>query len=420
MTGKVLGLLVLVTLVGGLLPFSALAEEPPAPTEEGKGEGMLQLVDEFGEGKLYRANGIPVLQLSGTFSEMGRQYGSLLKPELNDFYAKIQESASPAQKQALAEFVDEISSGYGERQLEVFRGMASTSGLSVTQLLTLDQSVATSLLEAISCSFIAAWGPYTHDGTLIAGRNFDWFKDYRDMLSPYLCVIAYNPSTGGHAAATVNFAGMVNGLTALNDQGLLIEMNNGMNSVGRQIYLLNRTSYMNDMLDFMWDAGSLKALGKMVETTRTMSPVIITMADSGTVVSYENAPFETRKRSAEQEGLLVVSNHYMLPEWGLLPLESATQSLERYKNLLARGEEHKGQMNVEQMKSVMELTIAEGGATEIAGSVSPTNPDLTIYQVVAVPAERRIWVRSPNYDGFGPGWTEIDLNALFVKGVKRE
>ena len=151
-----------------------------------------------------------------------------------------------------------------------------------------------------------------------------------------------------------------------------------------------------------------------------MSPVIITVTDSETAVSYENAPFETRKRSAEQEGLLVVSNHYMLPEWGLLPLESATQSLERYKNLLARGEEHKGQMNVEQMKSVMELTIAEGGATEIAGSVSPTNPDLTIYQVVAVPAERRIWVRSPNYDGFGPGWTEIDLNALFVKGVKRE
>lgn len=381
---------------------------------------MLQLVDEFGEGKLHRANGIPVLQLSGTFYEMGRQYGSLLKPELNDFYAKIQESSTPAQKQAVEQFIDEISSGYAERQLEVFRGMASTSGLSVPQLLALDQSVATSLLEEMGCSFIAAWGPYTQDGTLIAGRIFDWFKDYNDVLSPYLCVIVYNPTTGGHATATVNYAGMVNGLTALNDQGLLIEMNNGMNSVGRQICLLNRTSYVNDMLDFMWDAGSLKALGKMVETTRTMSPVIITVTDSETAVSYENAPFETRKRSAEREGLLVVSNHYMLPEWGLLSLESDTRSLERYKNLLARGEEHKGQMTVEEMRSVLELTIAEGGAAEIAGRVSPTNPDLTLYQVVAVPAERRIWVRSPNYDGFGREWTEIDLNALFVKGVKTE
>lgn len=59
-------------------------------------------------------------------------------------------------------------------------------------------------------------------------------------------------------------------------------------------------------------------------------------------------------------------------------------------NLLARGVERKGQMNVEQMRSVLELTIAEGGAAETAESVYLTNPDLTLYQVVAVPATRRI------------------------------
>lgn len=79
-----------------------------------------------------------MLQLLGTLYEMGRQYGSLLKPELNDFYAKIQESCTPGQKQAVDRLIDEISSGYAERQSEVFRGMSSTCGLSVPQLPTFD------------------------------------------------------------------------------------------------------------------------------------------------------------------------------------------------------------------------------------------------------------------------------------------
>lgn len=400
--------LVAPVILAALLPLIAFAQE-------GTGESALQLVGEFEDGKLYRANGIPVVQLSGTFYEMGRQYGSLLKPELNGFYTRLEGSLTPVQQQEAEKFVDEISSGYGERQLQIFRGMAATSGLEVAQLLTLDQCLSISLLEATGCTFIAAWGPYTQDGELIAGRTFDWYRSYWDAFAPYLCVVVYNPSTGGHGAATVSFAGMVNGLTAFNDQGLFIEMNNGINSMGKQLYLFNRTSYLNDMLSFMWDAASLKALRKMVQTTRTMSPVIITVADGETAVSFENAPFETRQRTAEPDGLLVVSNHFMLPEWGLMSFETNTQSLERYKNLLARGEEHKGRIDVDLMKSILELGISEGGVAEVFGSLSPNNPDATQYQVIALPADRRIWVRSPNYDPFGREWAEIDLNTLFVE-----
>ena len=41
---------------------------------------------EFEGGKLYKAGKIGVLQLSGSYVEMGRQYGGLLKDEIQEFY----------------------------------------------------------------------------------------------------------------------------------------------------------------------------------------------------------------------------------------------------------------------------------------------------------------------------------------------
>ena len=46
----------------------------------------LKLVSEFESGKLYKSGKINVLVLRGNFREMGRQYGKLLKNDLNEFY----------------------------------------------------------------------------------------------------------------------------------------------------------------------------------------------------------------------------------------------------------------------------------------------------------------------------------------------
>jgi len=204
-------------------------------------------------------------------------------------------------------------------------------------------------------------GEDTLDGTLVIGRNFDWFKDLNTLFSPYLTVTVYDPESGGRAAATVNYAGMVNGLTGMNDAGLFIEMNNGSNSMGDQFFLRNRTSYLNDMLGFLWDAGSMEAMGKLVETVRPMSPVIINVADEEGAVSYENAPLEVRKRGPNSPGLLVASNHYMLPDWGMLNRPSATHSLERYRNLLKLAEVDKGGIDVAAMKRVLDTPLSAGG-----------------------------------------------------------
>ncbi len=52
------------------------------------------------------------------------------------------------------------------------------------------------------------------------------------------------------------------------------------------------------------------------------------------------------------------------------------------------------------MKAVLDTTIPDGGATQ---------PEETIYQIIAVPKELTLWMKAPgNFD-----WQRADLRGLF-------
>ncbi len=57
------------------------------------------------------------------------------------------------------------------------------------------------------------------------------------------------------------------------------------------------------------------------------------------------------------------------------------------------------------MKTMFETTIPDGGGTFPASGYS----DKTMYQIVAVPQTRVLWIRVPDYYS----WEQIDLNGLF-------
>jgi len=53
------------------------------------------------------------------------------------------------------------------------------------------------------------------------------------------------------------------------------------------------------------------------------------------------------------------------------------------------------------MKKIMDVQIKDGGATHPG----------TIFQIVALPADRKIWVKVPGR----VEWTEVQLRAIFGK-----
>lgn len=100
-------------------------------------------------------------------------------------------------------------------------------------------------------------------------------------------------------------------------------------------------------------------------------------------------------------GLLVATNHFIDPGWGLsLPVEAEDKTVQRRDNLLALAEKYKGKIGLTEMMKIMDLSFYDGGATW---------PERTAYQVIVEPAINKLWFKIPGFQN----WTEIDLDQYF-------
>ena len=123
-------------------------------------------------GSLTRIDNISILNLSGTWYDMGRQYGELAKVQLQEVFdfcnGMIEAKEGNADQAISITGVQVEQMPYTIRGF--FRGAAETSGLTVQQL------YVTNAVERIAglpkCSFAAVWGDYAKD-SMVAGRNYD-------------------------------------------------------------------------------------------------------------------------------------------------------------------------------------------------------------------------------------------------------
>ena len=132
----------------------------------------------FEEGRKAQRGSIKVVDLSGSWFEMGRQYGALMKKELDEVLcvidAVIEYNEGNASK--AKQIVETQTLQTPWRISQFFEGAAETSGFTVEQL----QSA--NAIERIGglpkCSVAITWGDYAEDD-LIIGRNYD----YSDALA---------------------------------------------------------------------------------------------------------------------------------------------------------------------------------------------------------------------------------------------
>ncbi len=244
----------------------------------------LEKVSEFEGGFLYKSDGIYVCQLNGSYEEMGRQYGGLMKTQIRQFHDEAMKAIVSNAKPT-----DEALNGIPEKQYEkyparikgIFTGMEETSGLSLAELKFCDSVETVAMageLSRANCSAVVAWGPYTGGGPLVFGRNFDYpdyFKEFNDTLT----VVVYNPNDGSRSTATLVNAGQVCTLNSFNDKGLMLEVNDGMGS-GDLRSVENRASNLIEALTFLLDASDFVYLDSELESTLPYHAFIITASDS--------------------------------------------------------------------------------------------------------------------------------------------
>ena len=155
-------------------------------------------------GTLYRAGVFSVLELSGSYREMGRQYGELLREDLQNLYREAVIEFFHGEKgmsmEELKKTAFAVFGPYPRRYREILAGMAETSGLDLEQHILLNAvewypKIAHLSAGEARCSGIAAWGPYSVGGRLVFGRNNDDDPLYR-KFSKYLTTAVFKLGDG--------------------------------------------------------------------------------------------------------------------------------------------------------------------------------------------------------------------------------
>jgi hypothetical protein len=365
------------------------------------GGGDPTLVAQFEGGSLYKAGPVSVLQLHGTHYEMGRQYGMLLKDDLNAAYNLLIATCSPSfSYDRMKQIADNVYGRYPQQYQDVIIGMAETSGLG------LEKQTILNALEWIPkidhfvphCSGIGVWGGYTTDGSLIFGRNNDDDLDTYGNFGAYVVVAVFNPTDSGMPVAIINYAGVIYAATAINRAGIFMELNSG----NWQGYDVNRPLLLSTMFSFLEAYSTQDEMNTAFQTVTADISSIVNVADPAIAYSFEIPLNGVKRRPPDESGLLAATNHFVDPSWGIPPPQPDSANgwtVLRRNNLLAFAEANKGSLNVDKIKQVIATPIMDGGVLDVG----------TIYQVVAVPKDLTIWLRTPNHFD----WQKIDLNSVF-------
>ena len=357
----------------------------------------------FEQGCKAAVHGVSVVSLYGTWREMGRQYGALMKDELAEVYqfveTIIEYSVGNAEKADSIVAVQTTQTPY--RIAQFMEGAAETSGLTVGQLQMVNAVERIGGLP--KCSVAVCWGDYAA-GPLVVGRNYD-YSDAFALLKDDVAVTVYHPADGSLAAATIGYAGEIYAVNGLNEKGIFMELNNGKPSANIKSPDARITG-TTMLFSALFEIDELEDWELFFNTVRCSSSYIINVADSRQARSYEWCPVGVmRGDGADPEGLLVSTNYYLNPGWLFaVPSDAASwEGLTRRSNLTALCDASKGEIDADRMMDIIETACEDGGAMN----------ELTVYQMVVIPETFTLWLR---VIGHGE-WVQINLGSFLAKGA---
>lgn len=383
----------------------------------GKPNEGLVLTDTFEGGRAWRSSvgGYMVLSLSGSWREMGRQYGRLASAQMREFYGAI--AADFEARGLTAEQRKEMRTTfdvYPEQMKELVRGMSETSGLNLEQHVFLEASYYTlpglvieQAKSAPSCSGIAVAAPRTADGKLYFARNWDMTQTAMLPYLKYLALVAFNPNDGSLAFANIRPLGQVNVETGINEKGILAEVNNAAASDPGQNP--DGTFVVVELFKLLNEGRTFDEVVERLSADKLDSSYLVQVADSARAVSIEKPTFDTHIVEMK-DGELYALNNVVQPiptAWKGKIQEIPEGYRDDRKPALDRifvSEEWNGHVTLESVQAMMDKTIDQGGPV-VEGAFG------TVIQVIAIPADLTVLFRSWGYSG----WAEVHLADVFVR-----
>ena len=381
----------------------------------------LKLTLESMGGKLHTAGAFLVPVLSGSYHDMGVQYGTLMKEHMQKAYdvvVKPQVDSGVITDDVAKEWTDRALTTFSTRNKDFYAGMQKGTGWPIEKIGMLDQinefGVFQSKIHAFAgCTSIMAWGDASSDGEMYIGRNMDWsaaFNEFAQVLT------VFNPSDGGYRYANLGWPGMITLFTGINEHGVYTDLHDGT-SMGSSVVFADRAPFLNALCDILSETKSLEAALRRINATHASMAMILSMADGKSAASMECAVWDNRARLPDGDSL-VVTNTFFNPDWGMHKRDTVSHSIERFNNMTARLADNQGKIDAAKTRDLMDMRLFNEDGTlrqgKSAGATKPTKQDAdqTTYQMVTDVSRLKVWMKVPN-PKYLTDWELVDLTQFW-------
>lgn len=295
--------------------------------------------DEKGKPRLEYFNSIPIIHVYGSPYEMGFQYGSLLKSQLNSLSELARDLFSAKRLNEFMSIAKAASTNLPPAMFEEIKGMADASGVDLNDLLAIN------LVPRTNCSTLAVWGDATTDGHLIMGRNADYsFKNVNKALG----ILVVKHPEKGLATVTSSFLGMIGGFSGMNEKG--VSYGNMLSHNGKEKKYDTRGLSIQILLQLGGQQFSnAREMARFMSGQIQITPNNVMCADNNEALVIECAQTQSAIREG-QKGVLSATNHFVTPS-----LCSKHTNCERFATLMQHARKNYGNYTVEKVQEAMHL-----------------------------------------------------------------
>ena len=286
----------------------------------------------------------PLIEVSGSAYEMGRQYGEQAA-ELIQSYLLLIERVTGQPRDVLCaralRFVPLIES-LSKAFLEEVRGLAAGAGISFAEAV-LCQVRGEAAGSWGGCTAFALRGEATAGGVVLVGQNQDLEPEFSDV-SVLLRVV---PDDGRPRALLYTFAGQL-GYFGMNEHGV--------------------ANYANALYDLSWRPGlahyplkrltleqsSVAQCVALFQAHRTCSAANTILCDGqGEIASLEVRPEGVALYRGEHPDAIIHTNHYLSDEFVHHETGSLPDSYARFRRFTELVREHWGEVTVDLLRQFL-------------------------------------------------------------------
>ena len=336
---------------------------------------------------------IPVLSLSGTPEQMGRQQGKLGAAIAEGILSYPKELLETVGRKggwtAHLEIAQKMRAQFPPDHLAELEVLAKTANLP-EQVLLGANILADAYRARIGCSSLIVDSCRSKTGGPLFGRNLDFYA--LGKLHQYSLVIVYRP-VGKHAFASVGFPGLLGCISGMNDAGLALAVHEAPASAdGSPLFNPDGVPYGLLFRRILEECTSIEEAIKLVESAKRTTLLNLALCDRRTHAVVEMTPRTVAVRK-EPDGICVCTNHFRTD-----PLRFVTYC-PRYERLI-------------QAKKLDRL-----GLEEVAAKMHQANQGpLTIQTMIFEPAALRLHLSLGKPPTSARPLEKLELGPLFRSG----